>query len=84
LASDIGAFELAPKLTLARSAQGPIRLDYSFAAGRTNRVMASTNLLEWVSLGTRITDTNGTFQFEDTESPSLPLMFYKVEDQASR
>ena len=79
LACDIGAFELAPKLTLARGQEGVITIDYAFQAGRTNRVMTSTNLIDWLPLGTGITDANGIFEFQDSEAKEMTRRFYRIE-----
>jgi len=79
LACDIGAFELAPKLTLARGQEGVITIDYAFQAGRTNRVTASTDLVKWVSLGTRVSDANGMSEYKDSEAKELPRRFYRIE-----
>ena len=53
-ASDIGAFELAPKLVLTSGEAGKIKVDYVFKAGETNQVSVSTNLADWLPLGTRM------------------------------
>jgi hypothetical protein len=74
LACDIGAFELAPVLTVSL-----IRLNYTFQAATTNTISASTNLLAWTAIGTEVTDTNGTFQFTDPDSAHLRLRFYQVQ-----
>jgi hypothetical protein len=79
LACDIGAFELAPTLTLTREQQGLMRLDYAFQAGKTNLITASTNLFNWVLIGTGVSDANGRFEFEDAASIWLPLRFYQVQ-----
>jgi uncharacterized delta-60 repeat protein len=79
LACDIGAFELAPKLTLARGQEGVITIDYAFQAGRTNRVMTSTNLIDWLPLGTTIADGNGISEFKDSEAKDLARRFYRIE-----
>jgi hypothetical protein len=78
---DIGAFELAPTLTLARAPSGVVNLQYQFRAGATNEVSASTNLTNWLSLGTRVSDTNGMFRLEDADASQLPWRFYKVWPQ---
>lgn len=80
-ASDIGAFELEPKLTLARNPAGEVRLEYMFQPGRTNVVSASTDLANWDRLSTAVTDADGRFELEDTEANQFGARFYKVESQ---
>jgi hypothetical protein len=78
---DIGAFELAPTLTLPRAPDGVVTLDYQFRAGGTDEVSASTNLTSWLLLGTRVADTNGMFRLQDPDASQLPWRFYKVWPQ---
>jgi len=44
LTCDIGAYELAPQLTLHRHPEGTVWLGYLFQAKQTNRISASTDL----------------------------------------
>ena len=57
-------------------------LQYAFQASQTNRVTASTNLINWLLLGTEVSDANGIFEFLDVESKELDLRFYKVQPVA--
>jgi hypothetical protein len=75
---DIGAFEFAPKLTLAWLTAGAVRLEYQFEAGQTYSVSGSTNLIDWEILGAKVSDANGKFQFDDTNSVDFRSRFYKV------
>ena len=84
LACDIGAFELAPKLSLTRGQDGTVRIDYAFQAGVTNRITASTNLINWVLLGTKLADVNGVIEFEDTGATNLFRRFYQVQIQTGQ
>jgi uncharacterized delta-60 repeat protein len=81
LSCDIGAFELTPKLTLTRGPGGIVTLDYTFRAGQTNQISGSTNLINWVPLGTKMSDANGLFDFEDPDAPQFDRRFYKVQIQ---
>jgi len=76
---DIGAFELAPKLSLTRGPQGNVRIDFVFEPGKFYSVKASTNLVDWIPLGTGTSDTNGLFEFKDTSGSLFPRRFYRVE-----
>jgi uncharacterized delta-60 repeat protein len=75
---DIGAFELAPTLRVTYPQAGMATLDYAFRAGVTNQISASTNLLDWLLIGTRVSDANGMFQFEDANAVHYSNRFYQV------
>jgi hypothetical protein len=79
VACDIGAFELAPKLTLTRSSERFVSLNYVFRAGETNSISTSTNLSGWVPLGTAVSDMNGVLQFEHEIPAQAPSSFYRVQ-----
>ena len=81
LACDIGAFELVPKLTLTRSPDGRVIVQYRFQSGKTHQVFGSSDLARWDLLGTSVSDTDGAFEFEDAEAPDLPRRFYHVQPQ---
>jgi hypothetical protein len=70
---------VTPKLTLARLPEGTVTMNYQFEAGQTNSISGSTNLIDWVLLGTRVTDANGSFDLEDPNSMGIPMRFYRVE-----
>jgi hypothetical protein len=78
-ASDIGAFELEPRLTLARGPAGEVRLEYVFCPGHTNVISASSDLADWIDLGTGVTDAEGRFVLEDPEAGQFPARFYRAE-----
>jgi hypothetical protein len=50
-----------------------------FQPGKTHRVMTSTNLIDWLPLGTGIADANGIFEFQDSEATELAQRFYQIE-----
>ena len=39
---------------------------------------ASSDLLNWLDLGTILADTNGLMQFDDTNAPNFPARFYNT------
>jgi hypothetical protein len=84
LACDIGAFELTPTLTLTASSTNTALVNYAFRANQTNLVSASPDLASWVTLGTRVTDTNGVFQIEEVNLSTSPIRFYRVDIQGGR
>ncbi len=55
-------------------------LQFSADDTRTYHVQASSNLLDWVTLGTPSEDQQktGEFDFEDRTSSQLPLRYYRV------
>jgi hypothetical protein len=75
---DIGAFELAPKVTIGRKSNGVFVVKSQFAAGKANEILASTNLVDWVYWGSSFADTNGVSVFEDMGSPFVARRFYHV------
>ena len=78
LACDIGAFELAPSLAITLDELGTPKLHYVFQAGKTNQIQASTNLTNWTALGTRVSDSSGSFDYLDSPLSWLPWRFYRV------
>lgn len=78
---DIGAFELAPRLALIRNPEGQVHVEYSFRAGTTNRITASSDLMNWLPLGSAVSDANGSCGFEDNEAVGLPLRFYRIQQK---
>jgi hypothetical protein len=84
LACDIGAYELAPQLALSSAGSGQVAVRYAFKAHQTNSVSASTNLANWLPLGTSVSDSNGVFQIEEVDPIQVPLRFYRVEISAGQ
>jgi hypothetical protein len=74
---DIGAFELAPKVTIEHKSSGVFLVKSQFAAGKANEVLASTNLVDWLYRGSSFADTNGVSVFEDMGSPFVSRQFYQ-------
>jgi hypothetical protein len=77
---DIGAFEFSPTVSLTRLAGGTVRINYQFEAGITNRISGSTNLTKWVFLETEVSDANGRFQWEDSDSINVRTRFYRIQE----
>jgi RHS repeat-associated protein len=68
----------APSLSGAWPMGGPFELTIKGAAGSTNVVQVSTNLIEWSDL-TTIINTNGSIQLSDPASKTLPARYYRVK-----
>ena len=62
---------------VARAATGALRLSLTTEPGKTYALQASTNLTDWVSLGTN-TASGFTLVFEDTAAPTFSQRFYRV------
>jgi outer membrane protein assembly factor BamB len=63
-------------VTLQRQANGTVILQAQGSPGEAFDIEASTNLLDWLDLGTVQADTNGLLQFDDTNAPAFPARFY--------
>jgi hypothetical protein len=78
VACDIGAFELYPTVTLAPAAQGKVSVLYHFKAFQTNAVSNSSTLMNWVGIGTRVSDAQGTAELEQVAPAQVSNRFYKL------
>ena len=69
-----------PRLSsLTRLAGDGAQLSFSGSAGISYTVRASTNLVNWLPIGTaNQTPVVGTFQFTDTQATNYPSRFYRV------
>ena len=75
------AWKLATHAKLAEAAtlsNGRLQLEILGTAGETFVIQASTNLVDWVTIGTRTADADGVCLFEDADSGKLPACFYRV------
>ena len=57
---------------------GRLRARFAGSPGQTYQIQATTNLVDWVTLGGATALGNGTFEFEDAESDKLPVRFYRA------
>jgi len=57
---------------------GQFQLTISAQAGQTHDVQATTNLSNWVSLGSYIIPANGVVTIIDTNSPGLQTRYYRT------
>ncbi|MBW8865631.1 MAG: chitobiase/beta-hexosaminidase C-terminal domain-containing protein, partial [Verrucomicrobia bacterium] len=55
-------------------------LPLSGLAGKSYVLQASTNLVNWVSIGTNVAGSS-QFQMTDTNAPNVPYQFYRVLEQ---
>jgi hypothetical protein len=69
----------APFFTgLAFQSGGALELQLSGGTSLTYTLMASTNLTTWISIGSALPGTNGSFLFQDTNTASFPARFYRA------
>jgi hypothetical protein len=68
----------APEFTNARSiGTGPFQLNLRGQTGKSFTLFASTNLIDWTSLGT-LANPTGTIQYDDVAAGAFPLRFYRA------
>jgi len=68
-------------LQIARNANRSILLTAFGQSGHTYDVQASTNLVDWTSLGLAAPDSSSALSFTDAAAASLPKRFYRLQDQ---
>jgi hypothetical protein len=81
LAADIGAFEygsVMPTLAISRSGATGLNILASGNAGKSCRLLWSTNLSSWVPLATTQIGGDGTILFYDTCAPGGACRFYRL------
>ncbi len=65
---------------IVRSTNGKVTLNFATLPNSTNRIWATTNLAPptvWQIISTNIANTNGTWQFIDTNTVGKPTKFYR-------
>jgi hypothetical protein len=65
-------------LAITRLTNGTIKLDCMGAPNQAHSVLSSTNLLNWLSIGSATAAANGSFAFTDTNAVSFPTRFYRL------
>ncbi len=68
-------------ITLQILSNGTVQLQAQGAAGELFDVQATSDLQNWQDLGQSAADTNGLFQFDDTNAPQYPARFYTTIPQ---
>ena len=59
-------------------ADGRVRLEIAGEAGERFIIQCSSNLKDWVTLGTRTTNAEGVLTFEDADAGPHRTRFYRV------
>jgi hypothetical protein len=65
-------------VTLQVLANGTVQLQAQGASGELFDVQTTSDLQNWQDLGQSTADTNGLFQFSDTNAPLHPARFYQT------
>ena len=68
-------------VSLQRRSDGTVILQAQGAPGESFDIEASSDLLNWLDLGSVLADTNGLMQFDDTNAPAYPARFYYTTPQ---
>ncbi|HEV7924081.1 MAG TPA: SBBP repeat-containing protein [Verrucomicrobiae bacterium] len=68
-------------VTVQHRSDGTVILQAQGSPGEAFDIEASTDLLNWLDLGSVLTDTNGLMQFDDTNAPAYPARFYYTSPQ---
>ena len=63
-------------ITIQRQTNGTVLIETQGSPGESFDIQASSDLLNWLDLGTYLADTNGLMQFDDTNAPNFPARFY--------
>jgi hypothetical protein len=58
--------------------RGSLQLRFIGPSGQIHLLQASTNLLDWVTVGAASEVGDGAFEFEDTDATRFPGRFYRV------
>ena len=71
-------FAARPQITPpAQLAGRRVRLEILSAPGDEVTIQASSNLIEWVTIGSGIADAEGTITFEDADSAGYAVRYYR-------
>jgi len=63
-------------ISIQRQTNGTVLIEAQGSPGESFDIQASSDLLNWLDLGTILADTNGLMQFDDTNAPNFPARFY--------
>jgi hypothetical protein len=68
-------------ITIQRQTNGTVLIETQGSPGESFDIQASSDLLNWLDLGSFLADTNGLMQFDDTNAPNFPARFYYTNPQ---
>jgi hypothetical protein len=75
--SDITTIKYANLTNIQKKSDGSIQLQFFGNPGQSYSLQATTDFLNWTSLGSSLADTNGLFEFLDSNAPLFPNRFYR-------
>jgi hypothetical protein len=75
--TDITIVKYAQDPTIQPQPGGSMLLQLPGVPGSSAGLGATTNLVNWTELGPVVANTNGLFQFADTNAPLFPWRFYR-------
>jgi hypothetical protein len=64
--------------SLGQSGDGTFQFTYTNSSGQSGSIYASTNLTNWISIGTGTQISPGMFQFIDSTATNYPRRFYQL------
>jgi hypothetical protein len=68
-------------VTLQRRSDGTVLLQAQGLAGESFDFQGSTDLMNWLDLGSVLADSNGLAQFQDTNASNYNWRFYIISPQ---
>jgi hypothetical protein len=68
-------------ISIKPQGNGTVMIQASGSPGEMFDIEASTNLQNWLDLGTVLADTNGLMQFNDTNATQYNARFYYTKPQ---
>jgi hypothetical protein len=68
-------------ISIQRQTNGTVSIETQGSPGESFDIQASSDLLNWLDLGSVLADTNGLMQFDDTNAPNFPARFYYTNPQ---
>ncbi len=75
--SDITTIKYGNLTNIQKNSDGSIQLQFFGNPSQSYNFQATTNFLNWTDLSSVMADTNGLFQFLDTNAPLFPYRFYR-------
>ncbi len=70
-----------PPVALQLQGDGTVLLEAQGPPGKSFDIKASTDLINWLDLGSFLADSNGLMQFDDTNAPHYNARFYITNPQ---
>jgi uncharacterized delta-60 repeat protein len=75
--SDITTIKYGNLTNIQKKSDGSIQLQFFGNPNQSYNFQATTNFLNWTDLGSSLADTNGLFEFLDTNATLFPHRFYR-------